>query len=221
MESCSRLRALSRAQPLSGETELVRCGVRAFVFVGRFHGRCFCQRFGDRRQYSTSATSQKVRVQADRPYKTVHEATFIVCIPAQSFTYRPRAHTTTIMSSPKLSPQADSGCQQQTAQPPDALALGLVSRPPLTAYVRVQSLPTLGQPAYDVSDSCEHFAECCTSTYHWERISAAEAQSLIALNIHSQVVVLRGVPSDSFPSNDVEPEQGYDFKISKYNSQMA
>jgi hypothetical protein len=60
VESCSRFRALPRAQqPLSGEIELVGCGVRAFVYVGRFHGRCFCQRFGDRRQYSTSATSQK------------------------------------------------------------------------------------------------------------------------------------------------------------------
>lgn len=104
MESCSRFRALSRAQPLSGKIELVGCGVRAFVFVGRFHGRCFCSRFEGRPQYSTSATSQKVRVQTGSPYMTVQEATLIVCIPAQSFTYRPRAHTTTIMSSPKLSP---------------------------------------------------------------------------------------------------------------------
>jgi hypothetical protein len=124
------------------------------------------------------------------------------------------------MSSSKLFPQADPGCQQQTVQPPDALAPGLVSRPPMTAYVRVQSFPALGQSAYDVPGSCEHFVECCTSTYHWERISAGEAQSLIALNIPSQVVP-RGVPSDSFLSNEVEPEQGYGFKISKYNSQMA
>jgi hypothetical protein len=124
------------------------------------------------------------------------------------------------MSSSKLFPQADPGCQQQTVQPPDALAPGLVSRPPMTAYVRVQSFPALGQSAYDVPGSCEHFVECCTSTYHWERISAGEAQSLIALNIPSHVVP-RGVPSDSFLSNEVEPEQGYGFKISKYNSQMA
>lgn len=90
----------------------------------------------------------------------------------------------------------------------------------MTAYVRVQSFPTLGRSAYDVPGSCEHFVECCTNTYHWERISAAEAQALITLNIPSQVVP-RGVPSDSFPSDDVKPEQGYDFKTSKHNNQMA
>jgi hypothetical protein len=125
-----------------------------------------------------------------------------------------------MMSSPKLSPQTDPGCQQQTAQPPDALAPGLASSPQSTVYVRVQSLPPIGQGVGGSSVLCQHFAEVCTSTYDWIPISEADAQKLVALKIPSQVV-FNEVPSDVFPSNDVESEQRWVFKTSKHHSQMV
>lgn len=120
------------------------------------------------------------------------------------------------MSSQNLPSQADPGYQQQTVQSPDALAPTPVRRPQLTVIVGVQSVPKLGQPVDDLSDSCEHFAELCTNTYGWIPISAAVAQKLVALKTPSQVV-FNEVPSHSFPSDDVESEQRYVFKIFKHH----
>lgn len=65
--------------------------------------------------------AEGVRLQNGCRYKTVQGAILVAFISAQSSTYRTRAYSTTLMSSPNLPSQADSGYQQQTAQPPGVL----------------------------------------------------------------------------------------------------
>lgn len=124
------------------------------------------------------------------------------------------------MSSHNLPSQADSSNQQQIAQPLDASAPTPVPRQQLTVIVGVQSVLKSGQPAYDHSNSCAHFAELCSNTYSWMQISAADAQKLVAMRIPSQVVP-HEVPSDHFPSDDVKSEQTNVFNTSKHHSQMV
>lgn len=122
-----------------------------------------------------------------------------------------------MMSFQQLPPQANSGHQQRAAHPPNALAPGLVSSPQSTFYVRVQSLPTIGQGMGGPLDFRQHFVEVGTITYNWEPISAADVQELAALNIPVQVIrraVASGMP---LPTGN-GPNQGYVLKSASPNS---
>lgn len=121
-----------------------------------------------------------------------------------------------MMSFQQLPPQANSSHQQRTAHPPNALAPGLVASPQSTFYVRVQSLPTIGQGMGGLSDFCQHFAEVGTITYNWEPISTADVHELAALRIPVQVI--RGAVASGMPlPTGNGPHQRYVLKSASPN----